>query len=165
MKIVNLLFATMALVGASTAAKAEILNGYWHTDSNEQAAPLGRGHVIGIIVPDYSESHFVGFYMFCSPSSRVVVVSQDTGDPARPLNTRVPLLIDGRKTVLPARPEFNEAVDSWILDATIGYASPTARAIVAAKTLGLAGDPMTERLPTAKYQTVMDKWARNCGLR
>lgn len=165
MKIVNLLFAAVALVGASPAAKAEILNGYWHTDSNEQAAPLGRGHIIGIIVPDYSESHFVAFYMFCSPSSRVVVVSQDTGDSARPIVTKVPLLIDGRKTVLLARSEFNEAVDSWVLDATVGYASTTARAIVAAKTLGLAGDPMTERLPTAKYQTAMDRWAKNCGLR
>lgn len=168
MKISKLLLAAMALSGACGAVnetRAEVLNGYWHATSIDRGAPLGEGQIVGIIVPDYSENEFVAFYMFCSPSRRVVVVSQDTGDSARPRSTTVPLLIDGKKTPLAAKPDFSDAADSWSLDATVGYATPTLRAIIAAKSLGLAGSPMTERFPTAKYRMAMNSWAQRCGLR
>lgn len=168
MKISKLMLAAIAFCGASSPideVRAETLNGYWLTTDRELAPPLGRGQMIGIVVPDYSENEFVAFYMFCSPSKRVVVVSEDTGDSARPRSTSVPLLIDGKKTLLAAKPNFSELADSWSLDATVGYGTPTVKAIIAAKTLGIAGDPMTERLPAAKYQVAMNNWAKRCGLR
>lgn len=168
MNISKLILAAVAFCGASNSineVRAEPLNGYWLTTDRELAPPLGRGQMIGIVVPEYSENEFVAFYMFCSPSKRVVVVSEDTGDSAKPRSTAVPLLIDGKKTLLAAKPNFSELAGSWSLDATVGYGTPTAKAIIAAKTLGIAGDPMTERLPGTKYQVAMNSWAKRCGLR
>lgn len=151
-------FLLVVLSVASGAAVASPANSYWVTNIRE--SPL-----IGIVDPEYSEVHIVIFSMECDIPRQTVTLSQDTGASTKPRSTTLPLLINGSPTPLRANPVYMEMDETWALEATLGYGSPQLQKVAAAKSLGLSGDPTTQRLPSKQFQVSMAKWAKACKLK